>query len=150
MRIVPSSRTAAMRMILPLLALGLGGAVTPASASDRIFADGFETCCTLGGEVSGLTGNGLVLNLAAGATSEDKPVSADGGGLRLYTFANTAPPGTAYTVIITTQPSSQTCTLINASGSMASAPVDDINVACVAGPADLNWDEGAWSDANWQ
>ena len=150
MRIVPSSRTAAMRMILPLLALGLGGAVTPASASDRIFADGFETCCTLGGEVSGLTGNGLVLNLAAGATSEDKPVSADGGGLRLYTFANTVPSGTPYTVIITTQPSGQTCTLSNASGIMASAPVDNINVACVAGPADLNWDDGAWSDANWQ
>ncbi len=139
-----------MRMILSLLAFGLAGAVTPAVAADRIFADSFEACCTLGGEVSGLTGNGLVLHLAAVAISEDKLVSANDGGLRLYTFADTAPPGTAYTVTITTQPTGQTCTLTNASGTMASSPVTNINAACVAGPEDLIWDDGAWDDADWQ
>ena len=144
-----SARTS-MRMILPLLALGMIGAAASASASDRIFADGFEPCCSLGGEVSGLTGNGLVLHLDAGAISEDKPVPANGGGPRLYTFFNSAPAGTAYTVTITTQPSSQTCTLSNASGSMASTPVININATCVAEPLDLNWDDGNWDDANWQ
>ena len=141
-----------MRVILPLIAIALvlAGAAAPASATDRIFADGFESCCTLGGEVSGLTGNGLVLHLAAGAISEDKPVSANGGGLRLYTFAHTAPAGTAYTVTITTQPTGQICTLSNASGSMPSTPVTNINATCVAGPAGLDWDDGAWDDADWQ
>ena len=139
-----------MRLILPLLTLALAGIAGYANASDRLFADGFEPCCTLGGEVSGLTGSVLVLHLAAGAISEDKFVPANGGGLRLYTFANTTPPGTAYTVTITTQPSSHACTLSNASGSMASTQVININATCVAGPADLNWDDGAWDDANWQ
>ncbi len=139
-----------MRMILPLLALSLAGAVTPAVADDRLFADGFEPCCTLGGEVSGLTGNGLVLHLAAGVISEDKSVPANGGELRLYTFAHTAPPGVTYSVTITTQPSGQSCTLSNASGTMPSAPVININATCLAGPAGLNWDDGAWDDADWQ
>lgn len=139
-----------MRMILPLLALSLAGALPSADAADRIFADGFEPCCTLGGEVSGLAGSGLVLHLAAGAISEDKPVPANGGGVRLYTFTRTAPPGTAYTVTIAMHPASQTCTLGNASGTMASTPVENINATCVAGPANLVWDENAWDDANWQ
>ena len=139
-----------MRMILPILALVLAGAGTPAMAAESIFADGFDTCCTLGGEVSGLAGNGLVLHLAAGAISEDKLVPANGGGLRLYTFAKTAAPGTAYTVSIRTQPTGQTCTLSNASGTIPSTPVTNINATCVAGPAGLNWDDGAWDDADWQ
>lgn len=139
-----------MRMILPMIALFLAGAASPANAADRIFADGFEPCCTLGGEVSGLTGNGLVLHLAAGAISDDKSVSVNGGGLRLYTFAKSAPPGTAFVVTIAAQPSVQTCTLSNASGTMASAPIDNINVSCVAGSGGMNWDDDAWDDANWQ
>ena len=69
-----------MRTALSILVLGLAGAAEPACAADRIFTDGFEPCCTLGGEVSGLTGTGLVLHLAAAAISEDKPVTANGGG----------------------------------------------------------------------
>mgnify|MGYP007041118030 CR=1 FL=1 len=155
-----------MRMILPLVALGLLGALASADAADRIFvggvdhildgetdrifADGFEPCCTLGGEVSGLTGNGLVLYLATDAFSESRPVSANGGAPRLYTFSHTAPPGTAYVVSITTQPSGQTCTLSNATGTMPNIPIDNINATCVAGPPNLVWDDGAWDDADWQ
>ncbi len=69
-----------MRMILPLLAVELAGAMTHANASDRIFTSGFEPCCTLGVEVIGLAGNGLVLHLAAGAISEDKPIPTNVGG----------------------------------------------------------------------
>lgn len=139
-----------MRMILSLFTLGLAGAAGLANGSDRIFTDGMEPCCTLSGEVSGLTGNGLVLHLAAGAISEDKPVSANGGDLRLYTFANTTPTGTAYTVTITAQPTGQVCTLNNASGTMHSTPVTNINARCVAGSAGLDWDDGSWDDADWQ
>ena len=139
-----------MRRILMFAVLGLAGLASSANAGERIFADGFEPCCTLGGEVSGLTGSGLVLHLAAGVVSEDKPISASGGQLRLYTFAKTAPTGTAYTVTITTQPGGQICTLSNANGTIGSAAVEDINAACAAGPPELIWDEGHWDDANWQ
>ncbi|MEO7013014.1 MAG: hypothetical protein ABI127_01800 [Dokdonella sp.] len=37
-------------------------------------------------------------------------------------------PGTAFTVIITTQPTSQACTLTNAIDTMASASIDNANV----------------------
>lgn len=139
-----------MRTALSILVLGLAGAAEPACAADRIFTDGFEPCCTLGGEVSGLTGTGLVLHLAAAAISEDKPVTANGGAVRLYTFTRTAPTGTAYTATITTQPTGQSCTLTNASGATASASVENINATCVAGPANLVWDDSDWDDANWQ
>ena len=139
-----------MRIVSLLFAFVLAGSATPALAADRIFADGFEPCCTLGGEVVGLTGSGLVLHLVAGVISGDNPVNANGGDPRLYTFAKTAPPGTVYTVTITTQPASQICTVSNASGTMATAPVDDITVACVAGVAGLNWDDGSWDEADWQ
>ena len=139
-----------MRRIMIFAVLGLAGLASSATANDRIFANRFEPCCTLGGEVSGLTGSGLVLHLAAGVVSEDKPVVASGGQLRLYTFVKNAPTGTAYTVTITTQPSGQICTLSNASGTVGSAAVEDINAACVAGPPDLIWDDRSWDDANWQ
>ncbi len=139
-----------MRIVLSLLVLGLAGAAAPACAGDRIFTDGFEPCCTLGGEVSGLTGTGLVLHLAAAAISEDKPVTANGGEPRLYVFVNTAPTGTAYMATITTQPTGQTCTLSNGSGTMASTPVINIDATCVAGPSNMIWDDGYWDGANWQ
>ena len=139
-----------MRVILPLLALGLAGSALPANASDRIFADGFDPCCTLGGKVIGLTGKGLVLHLDAGAISEDKPVPANGGEHRVYTFSNAAPTGTSFTVTISTQPTGQTCTLSNASGTVLGMSVTNINATCAAGAAGLVWDDGHWDDANWQ
>lgn len=139
-----------MRLIVRLLALALLTAAASANAADRIVANGFEPCCTLGGEVTGLAGNGLVLHLAAGAMTEDKPVIANGSQLRLYTFTGTVPTGTTYAVSITSQPSGQNCTLSNASGTMANAPVENINAICVVGPANLVWDDGSWDDANWQ
>lgn len=142
-----SSRCAPLSVILALLALGLIGVSAPTSAAERIFADGFEPCCTLGGEVTSLTGIGLVLHLTAGAVSESKPITANGGALRLYTFSHTVPTGTSYMVTIATQPSGQTCTLANGSGIVAATSVYNINVNCGGG---LIWDEGQWDDTNWQ
>ena len=139
-----------MRMILLFFVLSLAGVTTSASAAERIFANGFEPCCTMGGEVTGLTGSGFVLHLAADAANEDLPISAQSGQPRLYQFHHTAPPSTAYTVTIATQPTGQACTLINATGVIGSTPVDNINATCVAGPTGLNWDDGSWDDAAWQ
>ncbi len=136
-----------MRMILLFFALSV---TASAGATERIFADGFEPCCRMGGEVTGLTGNGFVLHLMVGAVNEDKPVSAQGGALRLYTFANTGPLGASYQVTITTQPTDQTCTLVNATGTVVSTPMDNINATCVAGPLGMDWDDDSWDDADWQ
>ena len=80
---------------------------------------------TVGGNVSGLAGTGLVLQNNGG---NDLPITADGG----FSF----PPqddGTNYAVTVVTQPSnlSQTCTVTDGSGTLSGADVTNIQVTCV-------------------
>lgn len=114
-------------------------AIPAHAADDRIFANGFDPCCRIGGTVSGLAGSDLVLHLTAGAISEDKPISDNG----LYNFAASVPPGTAYTLSVTTQPGSQTCSFTTTSGSMGSSDIDNADVACAV-TSNLVWDSGTW------
>ena len=81
---------------------------------------------TVGGDVSGLAGSGLVLQNNAG---DDLAISADGA----FTFATALDDESAYAVTVLTQPSapSQTCTVSNGSGSLAGADVTDVAVTCV-------------------
>ncbi len=113
-------------------------------AGDRIFANGFDPCCQVGGTVSGLSGNGLVLYLAAGALSENHAVNGNGP----YDFAASVPTGTAWTVSVQTQLAGQVCSLINASGTMGSANVSDVDATC--GNSALIWDQGDWDSGTWQ
>ena len=79
---------------------------------------------TVGGSVSGLTGNGLVLQTNG---ANNLPVSAPGS----YVFA-TLPSGTAYTVTVLTQPASPTqhCTVANGTGTVAMFDITNVNVTC--------------------
>lgn len=77
---------------------------------------------TVGGTVSGLTdpglelnGNGVVLSVPAGATS--------------FTFPALA-TGTAYNVFVSATPANQWCTVTNGTGTVGSAPVTGVAVAC--------------------
>jgi 6-phosphogluconolactonase (cycloisomerase 2 family) len=82
---------------------------------------------TVGGTVTGLaTGASLVVRFQSGT---DVALSANGG----FTFATALATGTAYTVVVATQPSSpaQTCTVTNGSGNVSSANVSNIAVNCV-------------------
>jgi hypothetical protein len=91
-------------------------------------AQGAQDSFTIGGNVSGLAGSGLVLqNNGAG----DLAVAADGA----FTFANRVATGAAYSVAVLAQPTSpsQTCTVARGSGSVASANVADIAVTCATG-----------------
>ena len=91
-------------------------------------AQGAQDSFTVGGNVSGLTGSGLVLqNNGAG----DLPITADGA----FTFGSRVATGTAYNVAVLSQPTSpsQTCTVARGSGSVASANVADISVTCATG-----------------
>ena len=79
----------------------------------------------LGGTVSGLDGQGLVLQ--SGSTTA--AVSSNG----TFAFPAAIPSGTAYTVTVQTQPTgpSQTCSVTGGTGTMGAANVTSVSVACV-------------------
>jgi hypothetical protein len=81
---------------------------------------------TIGGSVSGLAGTGLVLQNNAG---DNLAISANGA----FTFPQPLASGSPYAVTVLTQPSnlSQTCTIVNASGRVSGANIDDVVVTCV-------------------
>lgn len=84
--------------------------------------------CTISGTISGLTGTGLVLTDSnAGTTSTISPGATN---FMLPTAINT---GTSYTVTVQTQPTGQTCTVSNGSGT-APANVTSVLVTCTNNP----------------
>ncbi len=83
------------------------------------------TTYTVGGNVSGLSGSGLKLQLNG---ANDLAIAADGA----FTFANALPSGSSYAVTVGTQPSGQTCTVANGSGTIGSANVTTVAVTCSA------------------
>jgi hypothetical protein len=128
-----------MKPLIAMCLLALA-AVPPAKAAtqERIFANGFDPCCRVGGTVSGLTGSGLVLHLVGtGAVSENLAIDHDG----LFDFATTIPTGDVYGVTIHGQPTGQTCTAAHAAGTMGSSDVDNVEVIC---GGNLEWDSGTW------
>jgi Galactose oxidase, central domain/Kelch motif len=87
---------------------------------------------TIGGNVSGLVGTGLILENSA--TTELLPISATNGN-QAFTFKQLVATGTAYTVTISAQPTmpTQTCTVTptTASGT-ATGNVTNVAVICPA------------------
>jgi hypothetical protein len=87
----------------------------------------------LGGTVSGLDVNGLVLvngsdrkEIKAGDTSFTM-TRAQGDGL--YPYGKVA-DGSPYGLTVLTQPAGRTCTVVNGVGTMGSAPVTTVQVKC--------------------
>lgn len=82
---------------------------------------------TIGGDVSGLVGTGLILRLNG---VHDLPVSADGG----FVFAQPLADLSTYAVTIERQPTkpAQTCVVSNGSGTLDGADVSDVVVLCPA------------------
>ena len=78
----------------------------------------------MGGSVSGLSGAGLQLQNNAGDTLA---VSASG----TFTFTSGIATGTTYAVTVLSQPSSQTCTVQNGSGT-ANANVTTVLITCTS------------------
>jgi Putative esterase len=81
---------------------------------------------TVGGSVSGLAGT-LVLQDNGG---DDLSLNANGP----FTFATPLASGAAYAVTVKTNPSTQTCTLSNGSGTIGSANITTVAVTCAAAP----------------
>jgi hypothetical protein len=84
---------------------------------------------SVGGSVNGLSGSGLVLEDNGG---DDLAVAANG----TFTFPTALAVDASYSVTVKTQPSTpaQTCTLGNASGTVASANVTSVSVTCTNNP----------------
>jgi hypothetical protein len=84
-----------------------------------------STTYSVGGTVSGLAGTGLVLQNNGG---DNLAVTASG----TFTFAKKLTSGAPYAVTILTQPTSpaQTCTLANATGTIAAANVTNVAITC--------------------
>lgn len=85
---------------------------------------------TVGGSVANLAGSGLILHLDYEGGSED--LSA-GIGDTDFAFTSGVPYGTNYTVSVTAQPIglSQTCSIVNAAGTMPDSNVTDVSVNCI-------------------
>ena len=111
-----AARAAVPSLVLLLAACGGGGGGSSNPPAPITY--------TVGGSVSGLTGNSVALRLNGGA---DLIISANGN----YTFPSRIANGTAYTITVQTQPTgpSQTCALTNATGTIA-ANVTNVTVTC--------------------
>ncbi|MFZ3264074.1 MAG: Ig-like domain-containing protein [Terriglobales bacterium] len=81
---------------------------------------------TIGGTVSGLSGNGLVLQDNGG---NNLTVNS---GATAFTFSQAIASGSPYSVTVLTQPSSptQTCLVTNGSGTVGSANVTNVQINC--------------------
>ena len=111
------------------------GAVTFVTAPTGIgLLDPPPATFTVGGTVSGLTGSVTLRN-----NGGNNLVRNTNGG---FTFATALASGSAYAVTVFSQPAGQTCTVTNGSGTIASANVTNVAVACSNTPAvarpDLN------------
>jgi trimeric autotransporter adhesin len=85
---------------------------------------------TIGGTVSGLTGQGLVLRNSNG----DQVALSAGSGL--FTFPLALSSGASYAVAVAIQPSVpvQSCAVTNGSGVVGTANVANVSVDCATGP----------------
>ena len=81
------------------------------------------TTYTLGGTISGLVADGLVL------TSNGQSVTVN-SGTSTFMFSTSLTTGTAYAVNVQTTPSGLTCSVANGSGTIASANVSNVVITC--------------------
>lgn len=95
----------------------------PVTEDCTVIFSASEDAYTLGGSVSGLIGSGLVLRNNGG---DDLPLNSDGG----FTFSTPLAVGATYLVTVQSQPSGQTCTVNNDSGTMGESDVTDVTVTC--------------------
>jgi 6-phosphogluconolactonase (cycloisomerase 2 family) len=131
----PRIRTAAGIGAMGLVALALaacgggGGGGTPSSGGGGGSPPPPPSQYTIGGAVTGLSGTGLVLQDNGG---DNLSVSQSGN----FTFATKVNSGGAYAVTVMTQPTGQTCTVANGSGT-ATANVTNVAVSCAATAANV-------------
>jgi hypothetical protein len=101
----------------------VGGTGTIADANAVATQINCTTLYGISGTVVGLGGHGLGLRLNG---EPDLAISANGG----FTFPTHLPAGSLYTVVASTQPSSQSCTVTSGTGTIQGADANGIQVVC--------------------
>ncbi len=99
----------------PLRLLATGSITTESIVPPETFS--------VGGTVSGLTGTGLALQNNGADTLA---IAADGS----FTFLTELADSSAYLVTVSAQPSGQSCSVTDGSGTIATADVTNVSVAC--------------------
>lgn len=84
---------------------------------------------TVGVTVSGLSGTVVLQNNGA----DNLSINSDGA----FIFSTFVAEGASYNVTVLTQPATQTCTVTNASGTIAGANVTNVSVSCVTNTTTL-------------
>jgi uncharacterized repeat protein (TIGR03803 family) len=108
-----------------MLALSLGLTACGGGSSSSGGRSGVSASYTVGGTVSGLaSGQSLTLQNNGGF---DLVVTANGS----FTFIAAQPTGASYAVTVLTQPSGQTCTVANGSGTVADSNITNVAVTCL-------------------
>ena len=89
---------------------------------------------TVGGKITGLAADGLVLNNGSVSTGEIVKDATTGAYPTAFAFGTTVVYGQTYGVTVLKQPTGQTCTVKNGAGEMKDDPVTTIEVTCVNNP----------------
>jgi len=88
---------------------------------------------TVGGTLSGLSGDAVTLQ--DNGSYDTLTLSANG----TFTFAKPLKNRSTYAVTVLTQPSGQTCTVANGTGTISGASVTDVAVACSPNPSPVTY-----------
>ena len=111
---------------LSLFLTGCGGGSSEVSSASTPTPTPITVTYTIGGTVSGLNGSLTIKNNAA----DELVINSSGQ----FTFATHVVQGGQYNVTITTQPSTQTCTLSNYFGNNVSVNVTTVLISCTDNP----------------
>ena len=103
-----------------------GSGVMPAGAVTTVTVACGPTTYPLGGIVSGLFAQGLVL--ANGGDTLSVPFRAG-----VFTMPTQLPGGAHYAIVVQTQPAGLSCAVGNGSGTIGAAPVTNVVVTCAPG-----------------
>lgn len=97
---------------------------------------------TVGGLITGLATTGLVVQLNGGAR---KIIPSNATS---FSFSTGLVAGANYMITVSGQPESQTCLVLNPSGTIVSSNINGVVVSCT--PVPLIWDNaGQWNYATW-
>lgn len=118
------SQLAALLLVTMLLA-ACGGGGDGSSASTATSTVAATSTYTVGGSISGLTSEGLIL---VNGTDTATPNASDTS----FTFPTAVAAGTSYAVTVQLQPDAVNCTVSGGSGVVGSANVTDVAVTCAS------------------
>lgn len=120
-----SQLAALLPVTMLLAACGGGGGGEGSSASTAISTVAAASTYTVGGSISGLTSEGLIL---VNGTDTATPNANDTS----FTFPTAVAAGTSYAVTVQLQPDAVNCTVSGGSGVVGSANVTDVEVTCAS------------------